>query len=328
MLALSTYLGHACERLPRERGASPHTCETYTHALRLWFQYASARHAVSPSALELEQLDVEMVAGFCEYLEQVRGNSARTRNARLTAIRSFMRFVEYRVPEMLEQSRQVHAMPTKRTDSTLVAHLNRAQVQALLSAPSPETRDGIRDRAMMHLCLAAGLRVSELVTLPMSAVTLHAEPVVNVIGKGRRERSLPLWKGAARDLRVWLDVRGDSRAPECFLNARGVAMTRSGFEYVLRKHVLRAIPSCPSLADKKVSPHVLRHTCAMSVLDATGDIRKVSLWLGHAGIATTQIYLRADPSVKLAIVETLVPPNLRRGRFKASDELIAWLMGR
>ena len=315
------------ERLPQELGASRHTCETYTHALRLWFSYVAERHAVSPSALELEHLDAETVTAFCEYLEHSRGNSARTRNARLTAIRAFMRFVEYRVPAMLEQCRQIQAIPTKRTDSTLVAHLNRSEVEALLRAPSPYTRDGIRDRAMIHLCLAAGLRVSELVTLPMAGVTLHAEATVHVIGKGRRERALPLWKAAAQDLRAWRAVRGDSPVPECFVNARGVAMTRSGFEYVLRKHVRSATSACPSLAEKKVSPHVLRHTCAMSVLEATGDIRKVALWLGHANITTTQVYLRADPSEKLAIVETLIPPKLRRGRFKASDELIALLTG-
>jgi len=313
------------ERLPTELGASRHTCETYTHALRLWFAYAATRHGVPPSGLELEHLDCATVSGFCEHLEQVRGNSIRTRNARLTAIKSFMRFVEYREPAMLEQSRQIHAIPTKRTDSKLVGYLDRPQIESLLNAPSLETHSGIRDRAMMHLCLAAGLRVSELVTLPMNAVTLHAEPAVHVIGKGRRERALPLWKGAAKDLRAWRDVRGGSSALEFFLSAREGPMTRSGFEYVLRKHVQRAAESCPSLVGKTVSPHVLRHTCAMSVLQATGDIRKVSLWLGHAGIATTQIYLRADPTEKLGIVEMLVPPTLRRGRFKATDALIASL---
>jgi len=315
------------QRLPTELGASRHTCETYTHALRLWFEYAAVRHGVAPSALELEQLDAATVAGFCEHLEQVRGNGARTRNARLAAIRSFMRFVEYRGPAALEQSRQIHAIPSKRTDTKLIGHLDRAQVEALLDAPVLETRDGIRDRAMMHLCLAAGLRVSELVQLPLAALTLHAEPAVHVVGKGRRERALPLWKGAARDLRAWCDVRGEHAAPECFLNARDGPMSRSGFEYVLRKHVRHATGRCPSFAGKRVSPHVLRHTCAMSVLEATGDIRKVSLWLGHAGIATTQIYLRADPNEKLGIVEMLIPPKLRRGRFKASDALIASLTG-
>ena len=179
---------------------------------------------------------------------------------------------------------------------------------------------------MMHLCLAAGLRVSELVELPLSALILHSEPAVHVLGKGRRERALPLWKEAAKDIRAWRDVRGDCPAAECFLNARGGPMTRSGFEYVLRKHVANATAQCPSLVSKRISPHVLRHTCAMRILEATGDIRKVSLWLGHADISTTQIYLRADPNEKLSIVELLVPPKLRRGRFKASDALIASLI--
>ena len=316
------------ERLPAELGASRHTCETYTHALRLWFEYAAMRHGVTPSTLELEQLDSETVLSFCEHLEVVRGNSARTRNARLSAIKSFMHFVEYRVPAMLEQVRQIHAIPRKKTDQKLVGYLDRLQITALLNAPDLTTRSGIRDRAMMHLCLSAGLRVSELVTLPLSALTLHGEPSVHVLGKGRRERALPLWKGVARDLRAWRDVRGGgSGAVECFLNARGGPMTRSGFEYILHKHVAHATRSCSSLADKTVSPHVLRHSCAMTVLQATGDIRKVSLWLGHAGLTTTQIYLRADPTEKLGIVEALIPPSLRQGRFHASDALIALLKG-
>lgn len=315
------------ERLPHELGASHHTCTTYTHALRLWFEYAADRHGVRPSNLVLEQLDATTVAGFCEHLEEVRGNSASTRNARLAAIRSFMRFVEYRVPTVLEQVRQISAIPNKRTDRKLVGYLDPTQIQALLNAPVPSTRTGIRDRAMMQLCLSAGLRVSELVTLPLSALTLHAEPAVHVLGKGRRERALPLWKDVACDLRAWRDARGDSAAPECFLNARDGPMSRSGFEYILRKHVKTATSACPSLLGKTVSPHVLRHTCAMTVLQATGDIRKVSLWLGHAGIATTQVYLQADPSEKLSIVELMVPPNLRVGRFSAEDDLIKLLVG-
>lgn len=314
------------DRLPVELGASQHTCETYTHALRLWFGYAATHHGVPPSELTLEQLDATTVASFCKHLEQERGNSARTRNARLATIKSFMRFVEYREPVILEQSRQIHAIPAKRIDIKLIGHLSKEQVEAILNAPALDTRYGLRDRTMMHLCLAAGLRVSELVELPMTSLILHGEPAVHVLGKGRRERALPLWKDAARDVRAWRDVRGDSPAIECFLNARGGPMTRSGFEYVLRKHVAKATAKCPSLATKRVSPHVLRHTCAMSVLEATGDIRKVSLWLGHADISTTQIYLRADPNEKLSIVELLVPPKLRRGRFRASDALIASLI--
>jgi len=237
-----------------------------------------------------------------------------------------MRFVEYREPGVLEQSRQIHAIPAKRTDTKLIGYLSQVQVEALLNVPALDTRYGLRDRAMMHLCLAAGLRVSELVELPQSSLVLHGEPTIHVLGKGRRERALPLWKDAARDIRAWRDVRGDSQAPEFFLNARGGPMTRSGFEYVLRKHVANATATCPSLSAKRISPHVLRHTCAMRILEATGDIRKVSLWLGHCDISTTQIYLRADPDEKLSVVELLVPPKLRRGRFRASDALIASLM--
>ncbi|MBT6275814.1 MAG: tyrosine-type recombinase/integrase [Chromatiales bacterium] len=316
------------ERLPVELGASRHTCETYCHALRLCFEFAATRHGVAPSALEIEQLDAATIASFCEHLEQVRGNTPRTRNARLAAIKAFMRFIEYRVPAALDQVRQIRAIPSKLTDQVLVGYLDAPQIKALLDAPDLQLRSGIRDRAMIHLCLAAGLRVSELVTLPLSAVTLHAQPSVHLFGKGRRERALPLYNAVARDLRAWREVREEAGAPECFLNARDGPMTRSGFEYVLRKHVANARASCPSLIGKTVSPHVLRHTCAITVLQATGDVRKVSLWLGHAGLNSTQIYLRADPAEKLSIVEAMIPPPLRKGRFRASDELIRMLTGK
>lgn len=315
------------DRLPVELGASRNTCETYSHALRLLFVYTANQRAITPSALQLEHLDATTVAAFCLYLEQERGNSGRTRNARLAAVKAFMRFIEYRVPDMIDQVRQIRAIPRKRIDEALVGYLDQEQVNAILNSPQLKTRLGIRDRAMMHLCLEAGLRVSELVTLQLNAVTLHAEPSVHVMGKGRRERALPLSKEVARDLRRWRDVRGNNGALEFFLNARGGPMARSGFEYVLRKHVTSATINCVSLADKRISPHVLRHTCAMTILQATGDIRKVALWLGHAGINTTQIYLRADPLEKLSIVEGLIPPKLRQGRFKASDDLIRMLSG-
>jgi len=220
------------------------------------------------------------------------------------------------------------AIPVKRTDQKLVGYLAGDEVQALLNAPDPTTRLGIRDRAMIHLCFAAGLRVSELVGLPLTAATLHAEAAVRVIGKGRRERTLPLWKQAADDVRAWVRVRGDVPATTLFVNAQGRPMTRAGFEYVLRKHVSVATAGCSSLAGRAVTPHVLRHTCAMTILQATGDIRKVSLWLGHADLKTTQVYLRADPTEKLAAVESIIPPTLRRGRYKAPDKLIASLMAR
>jgi len=264
---------------------------------------------------------------FLAHLEVERGNSARTRNARLAAIKSFMKFVEYRVPSSLEQSRQVLAIPTKKTDLTLVNYLSMAEMQAILDVPDVSTRYGLRDRAMMHLCFAAALRVSELLSLPLTALTFHPTPTVQVHGKGRRERALPLWKQTADDLREWLAVRGDFTVPEVFLSAHRRAMTRMGFTHLLNKYVGLASTSCPSLKEKHVTPHTLRHTCAMMILQATGDLRKVSLWLGHADIQTTEVYLRADPTDKIEALESIMPPALRRGQFTVSDKLIASLRG-
>ena len=316
------------ERLPLQRGASPHTCESYAYTFQLLFTYMSHRLHLQPSALCLEQLDAPIVMDFLAYLETERGNSPSTRNTRLAAITSFMRFVEYRVPSILEQSRRVLAIPTKKTPVPLVKHLSMPEMQAILDAPDLRTRSGLRDRAMLHLCFAAGLRVSELLTLSLTAVTFHPAPAVRVLGKGRRERSLPLWNQTVDDLRAWLAGRGDARVPELFLNAQGRVMTREGFAYLLRKYVRSATQSCPSLAGKQVTPHVLRHTCAMMILQATGDLRKVSLWLGHADMQTTEVYLRADPTEKLEAIEAVVPPTLRRGRFTVPDKLIASLHGK
>ena len=172
------------------------------------------------------------------------------------------------------------------------------------------------------------MRVSELIGLRLDDLKLQPQPNVLVHGKGRRERCLPLWKTTTIALRAWLALRGTALVPELFINRRGASLTRSGFEYVLRKHVQTARQRCPSLATKRVSPHVLRHTCALTVLQATKDLRKVSLWLGHAHMQTTEIYTRADPTVKLEALESVMPPKLRSGRFKATDTLIASLTSR
>jgi integrase/recombinase XerD len=315
------------EWLPLQRGASPHTCESYAYTFQLLLTYASQRLHQRPSDLCLEHLDAPMVMEFLAYLEAERGNRPSTRNTRLAAITSFMRFVEYRVPSILEQSRRILAIPTKKTALPLVKHFAMAEMHALLDAPDIRTRAGIRDRAMLHLCFAAGLRVSELLTVPLTAVTFHPAPTIQVLGKGRRERSLPLWKQTADDLQAWLAVRGDVGIPELFLNAQDRVMTREGFAYVLRKYVRLAAQSCPSLEKQQVSPHVLRHTCAMMILQATGDLRKVSLWLGHADMQTTEVYLRADPTDKIDAIEAVMPPALRRGHFTVPDKLIASLRG-
>jgi integrase/recombinase XerD len=315
------------ERLPLQRGASVHTCDSYACSFLLLFEFASRRFGVTPSALSLEHIDAALVMDFLAHLEAGRGNSPSTRNVRLAAIKSFMRFVEYRVPSLLEQSRRILAIPTKKTDQPLIQHLSMAEMHAILEAPDTYTRSGIRDRAMLHLCFCAGLRVTELVTSPLTAVTWHPTPSIHIAGKGRRHRVLPLWKQTAEDLQAWLAVRGEVSTPALFVNAQGRTMTRVGFTYVLTKHVQRATHNCPSLVGKTVSPHVLRHTCAMILFQATGDLRKVSLWLGHAHMQTTEVYLRADPSEKLEAIESVVPPSLRRGQFSVPDRLIALLRG-
>lgn len=312
------------ERLPVERGASINTCDSYAYAFRLLLEFASERLRVRPSNLQMEQLDAPLILDFLKHLETKRHNSQNSRNTRLAAIKSFMRFMEYRLPSALEQIRRVLAIPAKKTESRLVRHLSAEELQSILDAPSPSEPPGIRDRAMLHLCFAAALRVSELVGLQLNDVTLQPQASVLIHGKGRRQRCLPLWKETVA-VRSWLTIRPTASAPELFLNARAEPMTRAGFEYILRKHVQMASVRCASLAGKRVSPHVLRHTAALTTLQATKDLRKVSLWLGHANMQTTEIYTRVDPSVKLEVLESIVAPKLRSGRFKATDQLIASL---
>lgn len=315
------------ERLPNQRGASAHTCESYAYSFQLLFEFASQRFGVMPSELSLEQIDAPLVMDFLAYLETERGNSPNTRNARLAAIKSFMHFMEYRVPALLEQIRRVLAIPAKKTDQPLIQHLSLAEMQAILNAPNIQTRYGIRDRAMLHVCFAAGLRVSELLTLPLTAVTWQPTTTIHIRGKGRRHRALPLWKQTAEDVRAWLAVRGDVPIPEMFVSAQGRAITRVGFTYLLHKYVQLAAEDCPSLQEKHISPHVLRHTCAMMIYQTTGDLRKVSLWLGHADMQATEVYVRADPTEKLDAIEAVIPPSLRRGQFTVPDRLIAVLRG-
>jgi len=314
------------EHLVRQRGASPHTCDSYAYSFRALFEFAAQTLKTSPSALMLEQLDAPLVGAFLEQLDTTRHNTAATRNVRLAAIRSFFRFLQHREPAALDQVRRVLAIPFKRRDTRLVPYLTQAEVQALLNVPDPNTREGLRDRALLHLTVCAGLRVSELTGLRLDDLAAQAV-TIRVRGKGRRERALPLWKTTATALRAWLAVRGSVPALEVFVNTRGQPLSRWGVAYVLRRHGTVARASCASLALKRLSPHVLRHTCAMIVLQATHDIRKVSLWLGHSHLETTEIYVRADPGEKLEAIDAIVPPHLRKGTFRPTDALIALLKG-
>jgi integrase/recombinase XerD len=313
------------EYLPSQREMSVQTSDTYAYAFQLLVCFASERLRTTPSALSIEQLDATLVLAFLEHLEKERGNCARTRNSRLAALKTFFRFLEYRLPSCLEQSGRIRAIPFKKTDEVIVGYLNREEIQALLDAPDPSSRSGLRDRAMLHLAFAGGLRVSELVGLNMADLVLHPQPTVHVMGKSRRERVLPLWKETTIALRDWLRVRGEPKTTALFLNARGDFMTRSGFEYILQKNLRTGSARQPSLGRKGISPHSLRHSCAMHNLHATGDIRKVSLWLGHATLQSTEVYLRADPTEKLEAMASLAAPTLRRGQFRPPDKLLAML---
>ncbi len=313
-------------RLAVERRLSPHTCAAYAYAFQLLFEFASKKLKQAPSDLVTESFDAQMILDFLEHLQRERHATASTRNARLAAIKSFMRFVEHRAPALLDQIRRVLAIPPQRTQRSLVQSLNGEEYRAILDMPDPRTRLGVRDRAMLHLALAGGLRVSELVGLRQDAVHFEGGYVhIHVQGKGRKDRALTLWREVGHSLRAWLAIRGEAATPEVFLNAQGSAMTRSGFSCVLERHRRAAAEKHPSLNTKRVSPHVLRHTCAFNTLKTTRDVRKVALWLGHESTQTTEIYLQADPTEKLSILNATEGPSLRPGKFRVSDRLLATL---
>jgi integrase/recombinase XerD len=327
MTALALYLANFLrEHLPRERGASPHTAAAYAHSFTLLIRFAADRLNRRPTDLAVEDLAPELVLAFLDHVEGERNNGARTRNARLAAIRTFFRYIEYQVPTCLEQALRIRALPIKRTNARLIDHLNHDEVQALLAAPDMRTVSGVRDRAMLHLTYAAGLRVAELLSLRLDDFPDRSFTTVRILGKGRRERVLPLWRETQAMLRAWLVVRPTAQVPELFLNRNACRMSRDGFAHRLAQHVALAAEKQPSLAHKRVTPHVLRHSCAMHTLAATGDIRKVALWLGHASIQSTEAYLRADPAEKLAVLAAHGPPAIKQGKFRPpSDALLAML---
>ena len=313
------------EHLPRERNASPHTVASYAHAFSLLLRYAANRLGRRPTDLTIEDLDPDLILGFLSYVEQDRGNTARSRNARFAAIRSFFRYLEYKVPACLEQALRVRSLPMKKTDKALIDYLTRDEMNALLAAPDPTTVAGLRDRAMLHLTYAAGLRVSELLALQMDDFSDRSLSTVRVLGKGRRERVLPLWKETQTVLRAWTAVRPSVQVLELFVNREGQPLSRDGFAHRLAVHVATAERKRPTLVEKRVTPHLLRHSCAMHTLEATGDIRKVSLWLGHASLQSTEAYLRVDPAEKLAILASNAAPAVPKGRFRTPDRLLAML---
>ena len=314
------------DHLPGERGASPHTVASYASSFKLLAVFAAERHGVRPCKLQIGHLDTKTLLAFLEHLETQRGNGARTRNARLAAIRSFFRYLESRQPAWLDLAAQVSALPLKKYDLPPVDYLDRAEIRALLDAPASDTATGLRDRAMLCLVYNAGLRVSELVGLALKDLRTPGLDSIRVTGKGRRGRVLPLWPETRAALRQWLGVRPDGDDLHLFLNAFGRGLTRRGFAKRVALHAETAARAVASIADKRVTPHALRHACALHTLEATGDVRQVGLWLGHTSLKSTEMYLRADPAKKLDILAARQPPNLRKGSFDGvHDELLAML---
>ena len=312
--------------LPRDRRASRHTIESYKVSLKLLVLFAAERLSVRPCVIEVEQLTTQLILDFLDSLERERENTVATRNVRLAAIKALFRFLEYRSACHVDLSGQVHAIPKKRSDQKLIDWLERHELQALLDAPDIRTAAGVRDRAMLHLAYAAALRVSELTALRLDSLGQPDIDTVRVMGKGRRERILPLWRETRSTLVDWLNIRPSVEDNHLFLNARGVVMGRHGFARRLSCHAAVAAKKVPSIARKCITPHCLRHSCAVHTLEATRDIRKVSLWLGHATLQSTEIYLRVSPVQKLELLAANVPPGLKKGVFTgARDSLLALL---
>lgn len=313
------------DRLMRQRQASPHTIASYRDTFRLLLSFAEQRLKKVPSMLHLEDLDTPFLGAFLDYLEKERGNGARSRNARLAALHSFFRFVALHEPRMSALAQRVLAIPQKRYHRTQVQFLSRRETEALIAAPDQMTWAGRRDRTLLVVAVQTGLRVSELIGLRCEHVALGTGAHVQCTGKGRKERCTPLRKEAAAALRAWLAERKGQPADHVFPNARGHALTTDGVAYILTKHVVTAQRHCPSLEKKRVTPHVLRHSVAMELLQNGVDRSVIALWLGHESMETTQIYLHADMALKEKALSKAAPLGIKIRRYRPDDKLLAFL---
>ena len=313
------------DRLIAQRQASPHTLAAYRDTFRLLFHFAQDRLRKTPSDLALEDLDAPFIGAFLDHLERTRGNSPQSRNLRLAAIRSFFRYVSFQEPGQSNHIQRVLAIPSKRHDQPLIDFLTRPEIEALLSAPDPKTREGRRDHALLLLALQTGLRLSEIIGLRLADVTLGQGAHVRCQGKGRKERCTPLTRHTRVVLQAWMNERGGSPTDVVFPNRQGGAFSPDGVQYLVHKHVQIAQRICPSLKQKRISPHVLRHTAAMELLQAGVDCSMIALILGHASMKTTQIYLHANLSLKEDILAKTTPIPGKFGRFKPTDKLLDFL---
>lgn len=316
--------GFFTERLAQRR-ASPHTIGSYRDTFRLLLRFAQDRTGHPPAQLDLGELDSVLIAAFLDHLEVDRGNSIATRNLRLTAIHSLFTYAALRCPEHAATIQQVLAVPAKRTDTTIVEFLTRAETEALLAAPDQTTMLGRRDHALLLVAVQTGLRVSELTALTWDDVTFGTGAHLHTRGKGRKDRSTPLLAATASLLQAWMRHRGARPDEPVFASRLGGPLSTDAVADIVDKHIATATGRCPTLASKRVTPHTLRHTCAMGLLRAGTDIATISLWLGHSGIRATQTYLHADLAMKEQALARTAPTPEARHRYQPPDTLLAFL---
>jgi len=314
------------QRLMHQRNASPHTIASYRDTFRLLFAFAQVRLGKPPSRLDLADLDAPFIGAFLDDLEASRSIGIRTRNLRLTAIRAFFRFAALEEPAFGGQIQRVLAIPGKLHDKREVHFLSRGEIDAILAAPDRSTWIGRRDHMLLLLAAQTGLRLSEIVRLDEGSVVLGAGAHVRCLGKGRKERCTPLTKQTRSALSAWLKESGRRGSTKLFPNVHGGGLSADAVQRLLARHVETATLRCPSLRRKRVTPHVLRHTAAMELLQAGVDCSVIALWLGHESIKTTQVYLHAHLALKEAALAKVKPFNGQKaGRYKPSDRLLAFL---
>ncbi len=313
------------ERLARQRRASSHTIAAYRDTLRLLLGFASRRARTLPCRLDFADLDATVISAFLDHLEHDRENSIRTRNARLAAIHSLFAFAALRHPEHAADIERVLAIPPKRADQTIVTYLTDNEAEALLAAPDRASRTGRRDHTWILLAIQTGLRASELTGLTCRDVHLGAGPYVACHGKGRKDRITPLTPGTAATLRAWLAERAGDPGDPLFVTSRSGPLSHDALQQRLAVYAANAARTCPALASKNLTPHVLRHTAAMRLLHAGVDITVIALWLGHENVTTTQIYLQADMALKQRALDRTTPPATPPGRYQPPDQLLAFL---
>ncbi len=315
------------DRLLRQRNASAHTVASYRDSFRLLLRFANGCLGKEPSNLVLEDLDVSFISEFLEHLEADRGNSSRTRNARLAAIRSFFRYVSLCEPAHVDQCRRILGVPSKRCDRKPIEFLNREEIDAIVAAPDTDVWIGRRDKTLLVVAIQTGLRVSELTGLYWLDVTLGTGAHVRCMGKGRKERCTPLRKEAKAVMNAWMLEQNGMAVDKVpvFPGRQGDRLSRDAIERLVARHLKTARASCPSLKDKTVTPHVLRHTAAMELLQHGVDRSVIALWLGHERVETTQIYLHADMKLKEEALAYTTPFDVKPHRFHPEDELLTFL---